>query len=63
MKCELNSAGKINAGRPIKNKQYSMRETQRVTAQLLKDLDDYDIGVYLTAACHTMKVREKVFKI
>ena len=29
-------------------------ETQQVTAQILKDVDDGD-GVYLTTACYTME--------
>jgi len=30
-------------------------ETQQVTAQIVKDLDDDDEGVYLTTACYTME--------
>jgi len=31
-----------------------MRETQQFTAQVIKDVDDNDDGVYLTTACYTM---------
>ena len=47
---ELNSAGKINAGKPIKK--YSV--LTEVTAQILKDEDDDD-GLHLTAACYRVE--------
>jgi len=44
---------KIIFRRPTKNILYLQRETQRATAQILKDVDDY--CVYLAKACYTMK--------
>jgi hypothetical protein len=32
-----------------------VRETKQVTAQILKDVDDDDDGVYLTTASYTME--------
>jgi hypothetical protein len=46
--------GKINAGKTIKNIIYWLRETQRVAAQMLKDLDDDD-EVYLATASYTIE--------
>ena len=44
--------GKINVGRPIKNILYWLRETQWVTLQILKDMDNDD-AMYLTSENYT----------
>jgi hypothetical protein len=39
-------------------------ETQEITAQILKDMDDDDDdGVYLTTVCYTMDWKNGVIKI
>jgi hypothetical protein len=53
--------GKTNAGRPIKNVLYWLRETQRVTAQILKDVDR-EYGAYLTTASYTMEYWRKGYE-
>jgi len=44
---------KINARSPVK-KYTVLRETLRVTAQILKDVNDDD-GVYLTTVCYIVE--------
>jgi hypothetical protein len=38
-----------------------LRETQRVTAQILKDFDDDD-RIYLTRACYTIEDYRKAYE-
>ena len=59
---EINSSWEINAGKPQKIL-YSLRETQQVTALILKDMYDDGDDVYLTTACIECRISENVVTI
>ena len=47
--------GKINAGRAIQIILWWLWETKWLIAQFLKEIDDDDVGLYLTTACYKME--------
>jgi hypothetical protein len=47
--------GKSNAGRPIKIYTVVTEGKHNIHWHIVRDVDDDDDGVYLTAACYTME--------